>query len=175
MCSPTVSVNSDPIKSALIRRYLTVIILAMWMGGFTFYALIVIPTATKVLASVRMAGFITEQVTNWLNLMGIAAISFFLWNVVAEWNRQTRFRRYGLIATWAVMALTQIALFATHPFIDHLLNPRSHTLHDYDRFLFLHTVYLSFATAQWTAALLYLWLLFACWRHTDGQNARLRQ
>jgi hypothetical protein len=33
----------------------------MWMGGFTFYAEIVIPTVTHALGNGRHVGFITEQ------------------------------------------------------------------------------------------------------------------
>jgi hypothetical protein len=54
----------------LWRRYCYILLMAAWMGGFTFYALIVIPTAERVLDSMRDTGFITQQVTRWLNLIG---------------------------------------------------------------------------------------------------------
>jgi hypothetical protein len=155
----------------VLRRYLTVLILAMWMGGFTFYALVVIPTATMVLGSVRQVGFITEQVTNWINLIGIVAILFFLWNIKVEWKRQSGRRRWGLVTFWLIMALAHVGLFVTHPFMDHLLNPKTRALRDYDHFVDLHTVYLTFATTEWSAALLYVWVLFFCWRDADQKVA----
>lgn len=152
---------------SVFRRYVTVLVLAMWMGGFTFYAEIVIPTAAKVLGSERHVGFITEQVTRWLNLIGIAGLGVFLWNLMAEWRRQPSKRRLGLAIAWVTMVLSHAGLFLTHPLIDRLLDPRSRTIQDYDRFLTLHNVYLSLATVQWSAALFYIWLALRAWQHAD--------
>ncbi len=143
----------------------------MWMGGFTFYAEIVIPTAAHVLGGERQVGFVTEQVTGWLNLIGIAALSVFLWNLIAEWSGQPTTRRRGLAVLWAVMALCHGGLYIIHPLIDALLNPGAHTIHDYDRFLTLHNVYLGFATVQWCAALSYMWLSMRAWQLDDRQTS----
>ena len=59
------------------RRFLTTLALALWWGGFTFYALVVIPTAQKVLHSHVKVGFITQQVTGWLNWCGVLALVLF--------------------------------------------------------------------------------------------------
>jgi hypothetical protein len=142
--------------------------LALWMGGFTFYAEIVIPTAAHVLGSERQVGFITQQVTRWLNLIGIAALAVFLWNLLAEWPRQPARRRLCLAIAWATMLLSHVGLFAIHPLIDRLLDPSSRGVHDFDHFETLHTFYLAFATVQWSAALVYLWLSLRAWRHVDG-------
>ena len=143
----------------------------MWMGGFTFYAEIVIPTATKVLGGGRHVGFITEQVTHWLNLIGLAALAVFLWNLAAEWHGQASGGRLCFAIAWGTMVLSHIGLFATHPLIDRLLDPQGHQVRDYDRFVTLHTVYLTFATAEWVAALFYMWLSLRAWRHADQQTA----
>jgi hypothetical protein len=145
--------------------------LALWMGGFTFYAEIVIPTATKVLGSGRHVGFITQQVTHWLNLIGIIALTVFLWNLLAEWRGQSARRRLAFALAWATMVLSHTGLFAVHPLIDRLLDPQTHTIRDYDHFETLHTIYLTFATAQWVAALIYLWLSLRAWRSADQQPA----
>ena len=153
----------------LLRRYLTILLLAMWMGGFTFYALIVIPTATKVLGNERQVGFTTQQVTHWLNLIGIVAILVFLWNAVAAGNGQTRWRRRGLMLAWGVMVLAHIGLFATHSVMDGLLDSKAFKVHDYDHFVNLHTTYLGFATTQWVAA------LSTCGCHCSAGDARTRR
>ena len=155
----------------VLRRFATVLVLALWMGGFTFYAEIIIPTAAHVLHSERHVGFITEQVTNWLNLIGLAALAVFLWNLIAEWGRQPAERRRWLAVAWGTMALAHAGLFATHPLIDRLLDIQAHTIRDDDRFLMLHNVYLTFATTQWVAALIYTWLSLCAWRHDDRQAA----
>ena len=44
------------------------------MGGFTFYGGVLISTANQVLGSERDVGFVTQQVTNWLNFIGVLAL-----------------------------------------------------------------------------------------------------
>ena len=75
----------------MIRRYAVLLIFAVWMGGFTFYTLIVIPTGGKVLGSERDVGFITQQVTNWLNWIGLLALLVLGWNARAEGRGVARF------------------------------------------------------------------------------------
>ncbi len=155
----------------MIRRYFTILTLAVWMGGFTFYAEIVIPTASVVLGSHRQAGFITQQVTHWLNLLGLAALAVFLWNLLAEWRGQPARRRRSLAAAWATMLLAHVGLFATHPLMDRLLDAPARGIRDSDHFENLHTVYITIATVQWIAALVYLWHSLRAWRHDDQQSA----
>jgi hypothetical protein len=155
----------------MFRRFATILVFAMWMGGFTFYAEIVIPTATHVLGSGRHVGFITEQVTNWLNLIGIAALAVFLWNLIAEWPHAPKNRKRLLAAAWGTMVAADLGLFATHPLIDHLLDTKARRILDFDRFDTLHTVYLTFATTQWIAALVYIWFSFRAWQDHDKRMA----
>jgi uncharacterized membrane protein len=156
---------------AVIRRYLTILTLAMWMGGFTFYAEIVIPTASVVLGSHRQVGFITQQVTFWLNLIGLAALAVFLWNLLAEWHGQPVRRRRWLACAWITMLLSLAGLLATHPFMDHLLDAKARGISDFDHFENLHTVYITIATIQWIAALVYLWHSLRAWHRADQQSA----
>ena len=45
-----------------LRRYLTVIALMFWLGGFTFYASIVVPIGMDAMkGSALRQGFITQQ------------------------------------------------------------------------------------------------------------------
>ncbi len=136
----------------------------MWMGGFTFYAEVVIPTAAKVLGSERHVGFITQQVTGWLNWIGLVALAVFQWTLLAEWPGQRNRGRLLFGIAWGTMAAAHIGLFVTHPFIDKLLESSGHKIRDYDQFLTLHNIYLAFATTQWVAALLFLWLCLRAWR-----------
>jgi hypothetical protein len=139
------------------------------MGGFTFYALVVIPTAGKVLGGERDVGFITQQITNWLNLIGVAALLILAWVVAAEWRGLVSFPRLrlSLAVTLAIMVFGQIGLFITHPLIDRFLQAEGHKVHHYDQFENMHTVYLAFATLQWSAALLHVWLMLMAWRVQD--------
>ncbi len=140
------------------------------MGGFTFYALIVIPTAERVLDSMRDTGFITQQVTRWLNLIGTGVLLILLW-LPAGWRKQPPRLRFGLATTWVVMLMAQVGLFVTHPLIDRFLEVQGHKLHHYEQFVKMHTVYLVFATVQWSAALLQIWLMLMAWRVQDREQS----
>ena len=151
----------------MLRRYITLLVFALWMGGFTFYTLVVIPTGSKVLGGDRDQGFITQQVTNWLNLIGSASILFLIWDFIAE-GRGKRIRLLQL--AWLGMLLLQIALFFIHPVIDRLLDPATHKIHDFPHFYNWHRAYMAVASLQWLCALAYLWLTLRLWRKNDRQT-----
>src|SRR5580704_16162576 len=87
------------LANPLWKRYCYILLMAGWMGGFTFYALIVIPTAERVLDSMRDTGFITQQVTRWLNLIGAVILLILPWFITAGWWKQPPRLRLGLAAT----------------------------------------------------------------------------
>ena len=87
-----------------VARYLAVVSLALWIGGLSFYALVVVPVGTDVIGGTEQ-GFVTQRVTGWLNWIGVASLAVLLPSVRTRW----------MLATWAVLVLTLIALFALHP------------------------------------------------------------
>src|SRR5436190_16665061 len=60
-----------------LYRFACLAALAFWMGGFTFYALVVIPTGNRLLGSIQQ-GLLTQQVTHWMNLIGLLALMLLL-------------------------------------------------------------------------------------------------
>jgi hypothetical protein len=138
-----------------VRQYLVILAIALWLGGFTFYALIVVPTGAEVLGGSIEQGFVTRLVTVDLNRIAAAALLVLLWNVVAE-------RGKLLAATWLAMALAQLALFALHGRLDALLDPVTHDVAG--DFHFLHEVYLWIAAIQWGLGLAHVWCVLAGWR-----------
>src|SRR5689334_8725515 len=52
------------------RRFIVISAIAFWLGGFTFYAGVAIPTGVEVLGTHKAVGFITQGVTRWLNVAG---------------------------------------------------------------------------------------------------------
>jgi hypothetical protein len=149
------------VKDGTLRRFLFVAAVAFWLGGFTFYFSVVIPTGIKVLHGHVKQGFIAQQVTAWLNLSGAVALPILLWNMLAILSARGRWARWTLIATWAVMAVVQVELFLLHPALDRLLDPQAREVLDYDRFDMMHRVYLMSSTFQWAAALLHVWCALA--------------
>lgn len=151
-------------RAAGIRRFLTILAFALWFGGLTFYALVVIPTAHGVLKSHLRVGFITQQVTHWINGTAAGALLLLLWELGETWmNRARRIR----LATWLVMASAQAALFALHPVLDRHLDPQTRDIANPDRFYELHRVYLIMTTVQWAAALVHLGAWLRAWSPTS--------
>jgi hypothetical protein len=151
----------------LIRRYLFTLAAAIWLGGFTFYTVVVIHTGHRVLGSLLEVGFLTQQVTRWLNLIGVAALLIFLWNTIHAWRGPHTKLRGALAMTWLIMAAAQIALFWLHPALDRLLNAETHQVFDRFRFHSLHNNYMFVSTVLWATGLLHLWFALAVWRGSD--------
>jgi hypothetical protein len=134
----------------LLRRLLVVLLLAVWWGGFTFYALAVIPSGHEVLHSQLKQGFITQSVTRKLNWLGVAALAVALTEPLALPRKSGRFRFF--LGAWSVCVVSQIALFYIHSLMDGLLDAANRTVIDEGRFTALHLTYISTATVGWLAA-----------------------
>src|SRR5437899_8924195 len=93
----------------LARRLLVLAALMFWQGGFTFYSAVVIQVGAEVFHSHLDQGFVTQRVSNYLNLAGAAALPLLAWDVLA--SRDVRWRRRLRWAVWAVLAGT-LALLA---------------------------------------------------------------
>ena len=138
-----------------LRQYLVVLAIALWLGGFTFYALVVVPAGAEVLGGSVEQGFVTQAVTLHLNRIALGALLVLLWNVVAEPGKL-------LAATWLGMVVAQLALFALHGRLDAMLDRTSHAVAD--DFHFLHESYLWIAAIQWGLGLTHVWCVLAGWR-----------
>jgi hypothetical protein len=142
-----------------IRRFLVASGLGLWLGGFTFYSAVAIHVGAEVLGDHRPVGFITQQVSNWLNLIGAIVLAIMLWNMAAIWPAASRWRRTGLTVTWLGMAIGMVALVVLHHALDAVLNAESQEIVDDHRFIWLHRFYLAVSTGQWGAGLLHVWCL----------------
>ncbi len=144
-----------------VRRFLFVAAVAFWLGGFTFYGAVVIPIGIKVLHGHVRQGFITQQVTGWLNVSSVVALPILLWNTLAIWSSRGPSAKWTLAATWLMMSVVQVELFLLHPALDRLLDSEAREILDFDRFEMLHRIYLGSSTAQWIAGMLHLWCAVA--------------
>ena len=146
-----------------IRSRSAFLLLALWWGGFTFYTAVVVSVGTKVLRSATKQGFITAQVTNYLNHLAGLALAAILWEL---WAR----RKAGAASRWREMAwlIALLALLAqvyVHPKLSALLDFTSREVLDEGAFYRLHRIYLCLATAQWLGS----FLLLLGW-HPDRQR-----
>ena len=156
----------------MLRRFLVVVALAVWFGGFTFYAAVVIPTAYEVLGSHREVGFITQQVTRWLNLIGMAALFILLWNTGSVWNIAHSRLRFWLASSLAVMVAAQIVMFLAHPQLDAMLNIEGYQILSRNHFYGVHRLYLIITTVQWLATLVHICSGLASWQVEDQKRLR---
>src|SRR5438105_223696 len=98
------------------RRFLVATSTGLWLGGFTFYGAVVIHVGAEVLGDHRPVGFITQEVSQWLNVAGAVALAALLWNMAADWGLQPRLRKLALAATWTAMAAGLLALVVIHAY-----------------------------------------------------------
>lgn len=154
----------------MLRRYLYLLTFAWWMGGLTFYALIVIPVAAHVLGRHRDVGFITQQVTLWLNLTGTVPLGIFLWNLIADQKLAFGWRRKLFQGSWILMAATQAGLFVSHAWLGGILDASKHRILDTDSFEFRHGVYETLVTILWVTALVHAWLTLQLWQVRDRSS-----
>ena len=154
-----------------LRRYLTVIALMFWLGGFTFYASVVVPVGTAVLKSDLRQGFITRRVTFYLNLAAAVALTVLLGELLltVDPSRRRRLARLGL---WGIMALCQIALFFGHSYLDDQLQPKGMMILEHETFRLVHRLYLWTHTVQWGAGLIYIGLMLRGWMGEDEAPMR---
>jgi hypothetical protein len=151
----------------LLLRYLVLIGLAFWMGGFTFYAGVVIHVGHRVFGTMRETGFLTQQVTLWLNRSGAIVLAILILNLLLT-RRQIAPRWWiTAAATLAIMIAVQIALFELHPRLDAFLDASTQIIRERPAFHREHLMYMNLSTAQWTAALIHLWTLLVLWRKSD--------
>jgi hypothetical protein len=139
-----------------VYRFACLAALAFWMGGFTFYALIVIPTGNRLLGSLQQ-GLLTQQVTQWMNLSGVLTLA-----ILSPGARRSKL----LAASWLVMATSLAMLFWLHPRLDALIDASIPAVSD-ESFYHWHQAYLVAVTIQWSAALVCLWGLT-----TDGSRGK---
>jgi hypothetical protein len=137
---------------------------ALWFGGFTFYVSFVVPIGTEVLGSARSQGFITQQVTNWLNVACGCAVGLMLLESVFRWGQTRRpWREIRLLLVLAIGCLL-IGLILLHPSMDRMLVAEREHITDRAKFYGMHRVYLWGSTFQWVAAWIWLIISVVGWR-----------
>lgn len=154
----------------IFRRFLVLAALMFWQGGFTFYASVVVPVGQEVLGSHQDQGFITRQVTDYLNLAGALCLLPLAWDAAV--SRDEGRRRWFRWISWIGMATILAILVWLHGRLDALLDLVNNTILDYQTFRTGHRVYLWLSTFQWGFCLLYMGLTLMAWREEDRMVKR---
>ncbi|HEV3237258.1 MAG TPA: hypothetical protein VGZ25_09740 [Gemmataceae bacterium] len=153
----------------VLRRFLVIMALLFWQGGFLFYSSVVVPIGQRVLASPKDQGFITQQVTDYMNLAGAIALAILLADLFLSPDPHawvSWIRRFS----WLVMFLALLAIAWWHVQLDDLLDFENKDVLDRKAFQTGHRWYLWLCTVQWFFGLVYLWLTLWSWRALDQRE-----
>ncbi len=156
---------------SLLLRFLWLIFFAIWQGGFMFYGAIVVPVGTKVLGSENLQGFVTQSVTNYLNIIGVIALIIWLCELILQ--RDTYKIRRSL--RWAILILLIVMMGLLgwlHYRLDQLLNAETYLISNSDLFTRLHSWYLIISTIQWAFSLILAGLSLGAWRDAQLFNSK---
>ncbi len=146
-----------------LRRFLVLAALMFWQGGFTFYAAVVVPIGQRNLGPVDQ-GFLTREVTQYLNLAGAVALGILVWDLVAP--RTARRQRLRWLS-WLGMVVSLLVLAWLHHHLDGLLDLSATRVVDRRHFRAGHRAYLWMSTFQWACGVTYCWLALRAWRIED--------
>ena len=133
---------------AFLVRYLAAVAFAVWFGGFTFYAAVVVPDLHEALGGLE-TGEISRRVSFVLNAIGGAAVTLG-WLRVAT-DRGARSGRRGL-ARVLLLGVTTALLVGLVAFHRHL-GVRLDSGESLSTFRPVHEFYLILSTIQWAANL----------------------
>lgn len=150
----------------ILRRFVVLLALMFWQGGFLFYVSVVVPLGTQVLGSALRQGFITRKVTYWLNISGVIALGILALELWLCRDR-SRGRNLGRWLMWGLMAAAQGLLFPLHGYLDSLMQEQGRIVLDPEAFYPAHRVYLWTHTVQWGCGLVLLVLLVWGWQRED--------
>src|SRR5258708_14629699 len=150
----------------VLRRFSVLMALLFWQGGFLFYSSVVVPIGQKGLASDKDQGFITQHVTDYLNLSGAAALAIMLWDLIVAPDAEC-WRQWIRRLSWLAMVIALIWLAWLHVRLDALLEPDDMEILDRRSFTIGHRWYLWISTVQWACGLIFLWTTLWSWRAAD--------
>jgi hypothetical protein len=140
-----------------LLRFVGLLSLMIWVGGFTFYSAAVIPILHKATPSLE-AGRITQRVTDRLNLVGGATV--LVWLILIDVERRigpTRVRKVR-----ALLLFTTVVLLASLARLHALMDERIAD-NQMGGFYPWHRAYLIVSTVQWFVNLGLLGLSLRIW------------
>jgi hypothetical protein len=143
-----------------------------WQGGFMFYGGVVVPVGGRILGSETTQGFITQSVTNYLNLAGAVCLSLWLEHLWHDRRHGVSQLEWGI---WSFAAVSAIVLAGIHVKMDRMLIVESSSVLDPEWFGRFHKLYIWTSSLQWLASLALLFLAVMRWNRQSGTTERIAQ
>jgi hypothetical protein len=151
----------------LTRRFLVVLALMFWQGGFMFYGAVTVPVTRAVLAPNPNPrpepSRITAQVTQWMNLAGTLAL---LVTFLDCWSSPLVKRRWRWVG-WALMALPHPIVIWMHREMSDQMSIAGFHSSDMRQFHYWHQTYLILNTIQWLGGMIFTVHSLKSWRNED--------
>jgi hypothetical protein len=145
------------------RRFLVVLALMFWQGGFMFYGAVTVPVTRSVLEGRPEPSRITEQVTQWMNLAGTFALLATFMDCWASPLARRRWRWLG----WLLMALPHPIIIWMHREMSGQMAVAGFHKTDMSQFHYWHQAYLLLNTVQWLGGMLFAVQSLKSWRAED--------
>ncbi len=142
--------RSRPLRAvgSFAVRSLTSVAFAVWFGGFTFYAAVVVPDLHEALGGME-TGEISRRVSFVLNAIGVAAVALGWLRVAGDREGREGWRGWTRIGLLAATTALLLALIALHRHLGARLDAGGSLA----AFRPVHEFYLILSTAQWAANL----------------------
>jgi hypothetical protein len=148
----------------VLRRFVVLVALMFWLGGFTFYAGVVVPIGREVLGSAQSE--VTRHVSFYLNLTAALALLPLGWDIFATRDPVRRRRVLRWLCCAAVLA-TVIGLIWLRVQLSDMLDHPSQDSVTKALFRSGHRIYLWISTVQWGAGVGFTVLTILAWRAED--------
>ncbi|MGE3821459.1 MAG: hypothetical protein AB7I30_18775 [Isosphaeraceae bacterium] len=149
----------------LAHRWLALVAIAVWFGGFTFYSAVVVPLLSDVMGKVEAGSMITREVTVTLNWIGVGAMAVWWALAIAERSTGDRWAGRVRLACLGVNSALLGWLFALHRQLGEQIDTASMT-----GFYARHEFYLILSTIQWAATLVLIAASLRIWSAASDQR-----
>jgi hypothetical protein len=144
-----------------ILKFVSVVGLAFWLGGISFYGGVAVFQAKHVIDSHVEIGLVTRLVTRVSNLVGLGVLALLAAHGAAAWRSHGRPGRIALGASGIVMAAVQIALFVLWSKLSGMMDLETQRLPDRKAFYPWHERYMDLTGLACLAGLVHLWVLLS--------------
>ena len=150
----------------LFRQFLLLVSLMFWQGGFMFYGGVVVDVGGRILGSETQQGFITQSVTNYLNMAGLVCL--------LVWTEQLWYERKRGVTKleWGMLIVTGVSLAmlaGIHLSMDQSLDSVAVNVINPTRFDINHKLYIGISSLQWLASLALLFLTLQRWNASHSK------